>query len=91
MALVERVTNLLQVVTEKKLARAEKRNLKAVSRVKAAKADVEKTQFELRKAQADTLMQLTKLNKLEANIKERAAIQDGKAKQMSALLKNIED
>ena len=91
MNVVEKVTNLLQVVTNKKLAKAEKRNQRAIGRVKKAKAEVEATQFELRKAQADTLIQLTRLNKVEEDIKKRAAIQDSKATQISALLQNIED
>lgn len=91
MNLVEKVTDLLQVVTHKKLARAEKRNRKAINRVKSAKADVEKTQFEYRKAQADTLIQLTKLKNIEADIKQKALVQDQKAKNINALLQTIDD
>lgn len=90
MNLVKFSTQLLEFVTKKSLTRAEKRNQKNIQRVKAAKADADKSAFELKTKQAETLIQLTKIQNLSSDIGANAALQAGKASKLEALLKEIE-
>jgi len=91
MNLVKFSTNVLEFVTKKQLNKAEKRNQKNLKRVKAAKEDAAKSAFELQAKQAETLIQLTKVQKLSKDIGEKQALQVGKVEKISALLQEIED
>jgi len=91
MNLVKISTRLLELVTKKSLARAEKRNQKNIGRVKAAKEDAAKSAFELQAKAAETLIQLTKVQNLSKEIGERQAIQVGKVEKINALLEQIDD
>lgn len=89
MFLVKKFTQLLELSTSRKLARAERRNNKAVKRVKQAKRRVDKSNFEYGQTQAEVLIQLSRLNGLQKDIGKKRELQAGKAKQINALLESI--
>jgi negative regulator of sigma E activity len=73
------------------MAKAEKRNNKAIKRVKKAKKGVDKSQFQYRKTQAEILIQLTRLDGVEKEIAQKAVAQDRKIKKIDALLESIDE
>ena len=83
-------TKVLAFFTKKSLDKAEARNAKAVKQLKSVKGKVDKSAFELKKKQADTLIQLTKIGKLSKEIGQQSALQEGKAEKVNALLQEIE-
>lgn len=89
MNIVALSTRVLEFFTKKQLSKAELRNAKAVKQLKSVKGKVDKSAFELKKKQADTLIQLTKIGKLSEEIGEQAYLQEGKAEKVNALLKII--
>ena len=91
MNIVAFVTTVLETVTAKKLAKAEKRNQKAISRAKAAKAGVDKSNFEYNKQLIDVGVQLTKIQNISYDINQKALAGKKKAEKMNALLEVIED
>ena len=91
MNVVAIVTSILESVTAKKLAKAEKRNQKAVSRARKAKADVDKSNFEYNKQLVDVGVQLTKIQTISYDINQKALSGKKKAEKMNALLEVIED
>ena len=84
-------TRVLEFFTKKQLSKAEKRNTKAVKQLKSVKGKVDKSAFELKKKQADTLIQLSKINTMAKDIGQKAILQEGKAEKVNALLQSIED
>ncbi len=84
-------TRVLEFFTKKQLTKAEARNVKAVKQLKSVKDKVDKSAFELKKKQADTLIQLSKINTMSQEIGQRAALQENKQGKVNALIKEIED
>jgi hypothetical protein len=82
-------TRVLEFFTKKQLAKAEERNTKAVRQLKSVKEKVDKSAFELKKKQADTLIQLTKIGKLSEDIGKQAVLQESKSEKVNALLLSI--
>jgi hypothetical protein len=91
MNLVKLSTKVLEFVTKKSLSKAESRNQKAMKKVKSAKTEADKASFDLKAKQAETLIQLTKVQKMSEEIGEKSALQAGKAEKINALLQEIED
>jgi len=91
MNIVALSTKVLEFFTKKQLSKAESRNIKAVKQLKSVKGKVDKSAFELKKKQADTLIQLSKINTIAQDIGRRAILQEGKAEKVNALLQSIED
>lgn len=91
MRIVELTTAVLEKVTSMKLAKAERRNNEAIRRVKQAKDRVDKSSFQYRKTQADILIQLTKLNKIEQDINRKAVSHGKKSDAIASLLQAVED
>ena len=83
-------TRVLEFFTKKSLDRAESRNLKAVKQLKSVKGKVDKSAFELKKKQADTLIQLTKISTMAQDIGIQASLQETKQGKVNALLQDIE-
>jgi len=84
-------TRVLEFFTKKSLNKAEARNTKAVKQLKSVKGKVDKSAFELKKKQADTLIQLTKITTMSQDIGQRAIAQESKQGKVNALLQEIED
>jgi hypothetical protein len=84
-------TRVLEFFTKKSLDRAEARNAKAVKQLKSVKGKVDKSAFELKKKQADTLIQLTKITTMSKDIGQKAILQESKQGKVNALLQDIED
>ena len=82
-------TRVLEFFTKKSLNKAATRNAKAVKQLKSVKGKVDKSAFELKKKQADTLIQLSKINTMAKDIGQKAVLQEGKAKKVNALLQDI--
>jgi hypothetical protein len=91
MNLVAISTTVLEFFTKKSLNKAEARNVKAVKQLKSVKGKVDKSAFELKKKQADTLIQLTKITTMSQDIGQRAVLQESKQGKVNALLQDIED
>lgn len=91
MNLVKLSTRVLEFVTKKSLSKAETRNQKALSRVRTAKSEADKASFDLKAKQAETLIQLTKVQKMSEDIGAQSVLQASKAEKISALLQEIED
>jgi len=84
-------TKVLAFFTKKSLDKAEARNAKAVKQLKSVKGKVDKSAFELKKKQADTLIQLTKITTMSKEIGQKAVLQESKQGKVNALLQEIED
>jgi hypothetical protein len=84
-------TRVLEFFTKKSLNKAEARNAKAVKQLKSVKGKVDKSAFELKKKQADTLIQLTKITTMSKDIGQKAILQESKQGKVNALLQDIED
>ena len=91
MNIVALSTRVLEFFTKKQLAKAEARNTKAIKQLKSVKGKVDKSAFELKKKQADTLIQLTKINTMAQEIGQKHELQASKASKVNALLQEIED
>jgi len=82
-------TSVLEFFTKKSLTKAEARNAKAVKQLHSVKGKVDKSAFELKKKQADTLIQLTKITTMSKDIGERAVLQASKQGKVNALIQDI--
>lgn len=91
MNVVALVTTVLESVTAQKLAKAQKRNNKAIARAKKAKAGVDKSNFEYNKQLIDVGVQLTKIQSISMDIEQKALNGKVKAEKMNALLETIEE
>ena len=89
MNIVALSTRVLEFFTKKQLSKAEARNTKAIKQLKSVKGKVDKSVFELKKKQADTLIQLTKINKLSNDIAIQGTLTESKAEKVNALLQDI--
>lgn len=84
-------TKVLEFFTKKSLSKAQDRNAKAVKQLKSVKGKVDKSAFELKKKQADTLIQLSKITTMSNEIGQQAVLQESKQVKVNALLQDIED
>jgi len=84
-------TKVLEFFTKKSLNKAQTRNAKAVKQLKSVKGKVDKSAFELKKKQADTLIQLSKITTMSTEIGQQAVLQESKQGKVNALLQDIED
>jgi len=91
MNLVKLTTGVLEFVTKKSLAKAKAKNEKNLKRLRAAKNDANKSAKGLEIKQAETLIQLHKVQNLSNEIGAEQTLQAGKASKISALLQDIED
>jgi len=91
MNVVAIATKVLEHVTARKLARAEKRNNKAIKRAKKAKAGVDKSNFAYSKQLVDVGVQLTKIKAIGDDLNQRAITGNAKSEKMKALLEAIEE
>ena len=86
MIIVNILTSVLNRAASNKLKWAEKRNQKAIQKVKDAKENLDKSSFQYGKTQADVLIQLTKLNKLENNLMAKRQISEKKSAAIDQLI-----
>ena len=82
MLLVKKLTQLLEFTVNSKINRAENRNTKALKKFKSAKGKMQRSQIELSMAEAETLIQLKKLDGTRENIIEKRALN---ARRMKAI------
>jgi len=82
-------TRVLEFFTKKSLNKAQARNAKAVKQLHSVKGKVDKSAFELKKKQADTLIQLSKINAMSKDIGAQAVLQASKQGKVNALLQEI--
>ena len=91
MNLVKITTGVLEFVTKKQLAKAKAKNERNLKRLRAAKTDADKSAKSLEIKQAETLIQLHKVQNLSNEIGAEQTLQAGKAVKINALLQEIED
>ena len=91
MFLVKIATELTKKVTSTRLAKAEKKNVKAMKRLTKAKGNFDSSNFDLGATQAEVMIQLTKLNEVKANVEMKRAINARKQEKLTALLASIDD
>ena len=86
MYLVKKLTQLLEFTVNAKINRAEKRNTKALDQFKTAKGKMQRSQNELSMAEAETLIQLKKLDDTRDNILDKAALNARRIKAIDAVI-----
>lgn len=91
MNVVAIAVGVLERVTAKRVAKAKKRNVKAISRVKKAKEAVDKSNFEYNKQLIDVGVQLTKIQAIGDDINQKAIASKSQGDKFKALLQDIED
>jgi len=91
MNLVKLTTGVLSFVTKKQMAKAKAKNEKNLKRLRAAKKDADDSAKNLEIKQAETLIQLHKVQNLSNEIGAEQILQAGKAVKINALLQEIED
>jgi len=84
-------TRVLEFFTKKSLSKAESRNAKAVKQLHSVKGKVDKSAFELKKKQVDTMVQLTKITAMSKDIEQKAVLQESKQGKVNALIQEIGD